>query len=53
MLKDDRPHEGYFPREFIPYKKEAAWASFQSKFEADPELKAAAERDRKYFANRS
>jgi hypothetical protein len=53
VLKDYRPHEGYFPREYIPYKKEAAWESFQPKFEADPDLKAAAERYRKYFANRS
>jgi alkylation response protein AidB-like acyl-CoA dehydrogenase len=53
VLKDYRPHEGYFPREYIPYKKQAAWESFQPKFESDPELKEAAERYRKYFANRS
>jgi alkylation response protein AidB-like acyl-CoA dehydrogenase len=53
VLKDYRPHEGYFPREYIPYKREAAWASYESKFAADPELKEAAERYRKYFANRS
>jgi len=53
VLKDYRPHEGYFPREYIPYKKEAAWESFQPKFESDPELREAAERYRKYFANRS
>jgi hypothetical protein len=53
VLKDYRPHEGYFPREYIPYKKQAAWESFQPKFESDPELREAAERYRKYFANRS
>ena len=53
VLKDYRPHEGYFPREYIPYKKEAAWEAYQPKFAADPELKEAAERYRKYFAKRS
>ncbi len=53
VLKEYRPHEGYFPREYIPYKREAAWESFEPKFAADPELKEAAERYRKYFANRS
>jgi acyl-CoA dehydrogenase len=53
VLKDYRPHDGYFPREYIPYKREAAWEAFQPKFAADPELKEAAERYKKYFANRN
>jgi alkylation response protein AidB-like acyl-CoA dehydrogenase len=53
VLKEYRPHEGNFPREFIPYKKEQAWEAFQPKFEKDPELKEAAERYRKYLAGRS
>jgi hypothetical protein len=53
VLKGYRPHWGYFPREFIPYKRQAAWESFQPKFAADPELRQAAERYRTYFANRN
>ncbi len=52
VLKEYRPHEGYWPREYIPYKRERAWESYQAKFDADPELLAAAERYRKYFASR-
>src|SRR3546814_20750562 len=29
ILKGYRPHEGNFPREFIPYKKEQAWEKMQ------------------------
>jgi alkylation response protein AidB-like acyl-CoA dehydrogenase len=52
VLKDYRPHEGYWPREYIPFKREQAWNMFQDKFEADPELLASAERYQKYFASR-
>ena len=52
VLKDYRPHEGNFPREFIPYKKEEAWQKYQHRFDADPELLASAEAYKKYFANR-
>jgi hypothetical protein len=52
VLKEYRPHEGYFPREYIPYKREEAWEKYQPKFEADPELREAAERYKKYLAGR-
>jgi hypothetical protein len=52
VLKSYRPHEGYWPTEYIPAKREAAWKAMQPKFEADPELGAAAERYREYFAKR-
>jgi len=43
LLKGYRPHEGNFPREFIPYKVEAAWDKMQPVLAANPDLKAAAE----------
>lgn len=49
VLKGYRPHEGYFPREFIPYKQEAAWDKMRPVLDAHPDLRSAAEyyRDRK------
>jgi hypothetical protein len=53
VLKDYRPQEHpYWPTEYLPAKREAAWAKFEPKFQADPELRAAAEAYQKYFANR-
>jgi alkylation response protein AidB-like acyl-CoA dehydrogenase len=52
VLKDYRPHEGYFPTEFFPKKREAAWKKFEPQFEADPELRQVAEAYRKYFERR-
>ena len=52
ILKGYRPHEGYWPTEYIPAKREAAWQKWQPKFDADPELRALAEAYRRYFANR-
>ncbi len=48
VLKGYRPHEGFFPREYIPYKVEAAWEKMQPVLAANPDLKSAAEyyRDR-------
>jgi len=48
VLKGYRPHDGYFPREFIPAKREAAWEKMQPILDANPELAVAAEgyRDR-------
>ena len=44
VLRDYEPHEGYFPSEFIPYKKEAAWKKMEPIFAANPELAEAADR---------
>ena len=52
VLKSYRPHEGYFPTEYFPRKREEAWAKFEPEFERDPELRALAEGYRKYFARR-
>jgi alkylation response protein AidB-like acyl-CoA dehydrogenase len=53
VLKGYRPHEGYWPTEYFPAKREAAWQRYEeTKFQADPELKAVAEGYRKYFAGR-
>ena len=50
--KEYRPHEGYFPTEFIPYKREEAWKKFEHHFEADPALRESAEAYRKYVEKR-
>jgi acyl-CoA dehydrogenase len=53
VLRDYRPQEHpYWPSEYIPAKREAAWAKFEPKFEADPELRASAEAYKKYFRGR-
>ena len=52
VLKDYRPHDGYWPREYIPFKREQAWDAYQDKFAADPDLLASAERYKQYFASR-
>jgi hypothetical protein len=52
VLKSYRPHEGYWPTEYIPAKREAAWEKFQPRFAADPELLRIAEGYKKYIAAR-
>jgi alkylation response protein AidB-like acyl-CoA dehydrogenase len=53
VLKGYRPHEGYWPREYFPAKREAAWQLYEdTKFKDDPELKVVAEGFKKYFENR-
>jgi acyl-CoA dehydrogenase len=52
VLKNYRPHEGLFPTEFIPHKKEAALKKFEARFEADPELKKRYEQMQAYMASR-
>jgi acyl-CoA dehydrogenase len=52
VLKEYRPHEGYWPTEYIPAKREAAWQKFEPKFQADPDLRTLAEGYRKYIASR-
>ena len=52
VLKEYRPHEGYWPTEYFPAKREAAWEKMQPKLDADPELAASAEPYKKYFGNR-
>ena len=52
VLGDYRPHDGDFPTEFIPYKREQAQAKLAPVLEARPELAAAAEAYREHFARR-
>jgi hypothetical protein len=52
VLKEYRPHEGYWPTEYVPAKPAAAWEKFEARFEANPELRASAEAYKQYFANR-
>jgi alkylation response protein AidB-like acyl-CoA dehydrogenase len=52
ILKQYRPHEGYFPTEFYPYKREAARKKLQPLLDSDPELQQIADGYAKYFANR-
>ena len=52
VLKGYRPHEGYWPTEYIPAKREEAWRKFQPRFDADPELLQMAESYREYLAKR-
>ena len=52
VLGSYKPHDGYFPREFIPYKKEQAWAKMQPVFDRRPDLGEAAEKWKQYFGRR-
>jgi len=52
VLKAYQPHEGNFPRQFIPYKREQAWAKMEPLFAARPELGEAAEKWKTYMARR-
>ncbi len=52
VLRDYRPHEGYWPSQYIPAKREEAWKKFEPKFQADPELRKTAENWRSYFERR-
>jgi alkylation response protein AidB-like acyl-CoA dehydrogenase len=52
VLKSYRPHEGYWPTEYIPAKRDEAWRKMQPKFDADPALLELAEGYKKYIANR-
>ena len=52
VLRGYRPHEGYFPTEFLPYKREEAWKKMQPVFAAKPDLGESAERLKKYMSSR-
>ena len=52
VLRDYLPHEGHFPREFLPYKREQAWEKMQPIFDVNPELKEAADRWKAYREKR-
>jgi hypothetical protein len=52
VLKGYRPHEGFFPREFRPYREAQARERMQPVLDANPELARAAERYQQYLAKR-
>jgi len=52
VLKDYRPHEGYWPTEYIPAKREQAWEKMRPVLDANPDLKQSAENYKKYLAGR-
>ncbi|MBX7432831.1 acyl-CoA dehydrogenase family protein [Mycobacterium sp. Y57] len=52
VLRDYRPHDGNFPTEFLPYKREEARAKMQPVLDVRPELAVAAQAYRKYFERR-
>jgi len=52
VLRDYTRHEGNFPTEFLPYKREQAQKKMQPVLAARPELAAAAEAYQEYFKRR-
>jgi alkylation response protein AidB-like acyl-CoA dehydrogenase len=52
VLKKYQPHDGPFPRQFIPFKREQAWQKMEPVFAARPGLGEAAERWKAYMAKR-
>jgi alkylation response protein AidB-like acyl-CoA dehydrogenase len=52
VLKDYRPHEGYWPTEYFPAKRARAWEKFEPRFQADPELREMADAYAKYLSRR-
>jgi hypothetical protein len=50
VLKEYRPHEGFWPTEYVPAKRDEAWERMQPAFDANPALREAAEAYQKYFA---
>ena len=53
VLKSYTPHEGFFPTEYFPAKREAAWEKYEPKFVADPQLREMAEGYKKYIASKT
>jgi alkylation response protein AidB-like acyl-CoA dehydrogenase len=52
VLKEYRPHEGYWPTEYYPAKREEAQKKMQPVLDARPDLAQAAERYKQYVARR-
>jgi len=52
VLKSYRPHEGLFPSEFIPAKREQARKKYADLFAQDPELEQYADRMQRYMESR-
>jgi len=52
VLKEYRPHDGYWPREYLPAKREEAWKKLEPVFAENPALRESAERYKAYLAKR-
>jgi acyl-CoA dehydrogenase len=52
VLKDYRPHEGLWPSEYLPAKRERARAKFAPLLDSEPELKAYADGMQRYMERR-
>ncbi|MDD9937034.1 MAG: acyl-CoA dehydrogenase family protein [Myxococcales bacterium] len=52
VLEDYEPHEGLWPTEYLPAKREAARAKFEPLFDKDPELKKIADGFARFMAGR-
>ena len=52
VLGNYKPHEGYWPTEYYPAKREAAWQKMQPILDARPDLAKSAEAYKQYVANR-
>jgi alkylation response protein AidB-like acyl-CoA dehydrogenase len=52
VLKEYRPHDGNWPTEYIPAKRERAYQKMQPILDARPDLAQSAENYKKYFARR-
>jgi len=52
VLRDYRPHEGYWPTEYFPAKRKEAWKKMQPILDARPELAQSAENYKRYFGRR-
>ena len=52
VLKGYRPHEGLWPTEYIPAKREKALEKFATVFAGDPELEESSKRMLAFFASR-
>jgi alkylation response protein AidB-like acyl-CoA dehydrogenase len=52
VLGNYKPHEGYWPTEYYPAKREAAWQKMQPILDARPELAKSAEAYKQYVAQR-
>lgn len=53
VLSTYEPHEGFWPTEYIPAKRERAREKFEPLFKADPELRKIADGYAKYIARRA
>jgi hypothetical protein len=53
VLQRYEPHEGFWPTEYIPAKREKAREKFEPLFAEGPELRAIADGYAEYIASRS